>query len=155
VDEQRRLLDAIAGGWNLAAIVKWETGSPISILSPRGTFNRTGRAGRQTAVTSLSTADIKKLLGVRDVNGTVYFIDPKVIDAATGRAVGPDSLSNSPFAGQVFFNPGVGEVGSMEILAFDGPSQFLTDLSASSGSGSAGIASGSRCAPISSTCSTP
>jgi hypothetical protein len=124
-------LDAVAGGWNVAAIVKWQSGSPFSITAPRGTFNRTGRAGRQTAVTSLSAADVRKLLGVRDVNGTVYFIDPKVIDAATGRAVAPDSLSNTGFAGQVFFNPGVGEVGSLEILAFDGPSQFLTDLSAS------------------------
>jgi len=124
------VLDAIAGGWSTAAIVKWETGSPISFTAPRGTFNRTGRSTRQTAVSSLSAADIKKLLGVRDINGTVYFIDPKVIDAS-GRGVAPDSLSNTPFAGQVFFNPGAGEVGSLEILAFDGPSQFLTDLSAS------------------------
>ena len=56
---------------------------------------------------------------------------PSIIDASTGRAVGPDSLASSPFAGQVFFIPGAGEVGTLEILAFDGPSQFLTDLSAS------------------------
>ena len=42
----------------------------------------------------------------------MYFIDPKVIDTS-GRAVGADSLSGAGFNGQVFFNPGSGEVGSM------------------------------------------
>jgi hypothetical protein len=60
----------------------------------------------------------------------VYWIDPKVIDPNTGRGVGPDTLTNTPtFAGQVFFNPMAGEVGNLDILAFDGPSQFVTDLS--------------------------
>jgi hypothetical protein len=31
----------------------------------------------------------------------------------------------------VFFNPMAGEVGNLPILAFDGPPQFVTDLSAS------------------------
>ena len=44
---------------------------------------------------------------------------------------GPTRWREAGFNGQVFFNPGAGEVGSMEILAFDGPSQFLTDLSIS------------------------
>ena len=81
-------------------------------------------------MTSLSADQVKDLFGVREVNGTMYFIDPKVIDA-TGRAVGPDTLAGTGFNGQVFFNPGAGQVGSMEILAFDGPSQFVTDLSIS------------------------
>ncbi len=125
-----RLLDALVGGWQTAAIMKWQSGSPISILSTRGTFNRAGRSTRQTAVTSLSTDQVKNLFGVRDVNGTMYFIDPKVIDTS-GRAVGADTLAGTGFNGQVFFNPGAGDVGSMQILAFDGPSQFLTDLSIS------------------------
>jgi hypothetical protein len=125
------IADAVLGGWTTSAIVKWQSGSPISILSPRGTFNRTGRAGRQTAVTSLTTDQIKKLLGVRDVNGTLYWIDPSVIDSSSGRGVAAESLTNAGFSGQVFFNPTAGEVGSLEILAFDGPSQFLTDLSVS------------------------
>ena len=102
------------------------------LFRSRGTFNRASgnRSDRQTAVTSLSAAQVNKLFGVRDVNGVMYFIDPKVIDT-TGRAVGPDNLAGTGFNGQVFFNPGAGEVGSMEILAFDGPSQNTTDLSIS------------------------
>ncbi len=126
------ILDWVLGGWETGSVVHWQSGSPISILSKRGTFNRTARSFHQTARSSLSEDELKKLLGVRDVNGIVYWIDPKVIDPNTGRAVGPDTLANSPgFPGQVFFNPMAGEVGNLGILAFDGPSQFVTDLSIS------------------------
>jgi hypothetical protein len=126
------ILDWALGGWETGAVVHWQSGSPISILAQRGTFNRRVRSLHQTARTTLSADELKKLLGVRDVNGIVYWIDPKVIDPNTGRAVGPDTLANSPgFPGQVFFNPMAGEVGNLEILAFDGPSQFQADLSIS------------------------
>ena len=85
-----------------------------------------GRSSGQTARTSLSRGELKKLLGVREANGNIYWIDPALIDPNTGRAVGPDTLANTPgFPGQVFFNPMAGEVGNMEILSLDGPSQFL------------------------------
>ena len=121
------LTDALAGGWQLATIVKWQSGAPLSIRSARGTFNRTGRSGRQTAVTSLTAEQIKALFGVREVDGNIYFIDPSVI-GGDGRMVAPDSLSGAGFNGQAFFNPGAGDVGSLEVNLFDGPSQFVTDL---------------------------
>jgi hypothetical protein len=120
--------DRIVGGWQAATIIHWQSGSPISILARRGTYNRTARAYNQTPRTSLSRDELKKLLGVREANGNIYWIDPAVIDPNSGRAVGPDTLANTPgFAGQVFFNPMAGEVGDMEILSLDGPSQFLLD----------------------------
>jgi hypothetical protein len=119
----------ILGGWQASTIIHWQSGSPISILAKRGTFNRAGRSLSQTARTSLSASDLKKLLGVREDNGNIYWIDPKVIDPDSGRAVGVDSLTNTPgFSGQVFFNPMAGEVGNMEILSLDGPSQFVLDV---------------------------
>jgi hypothetical protein len=124
------LWNVLAGGWQASTILHWQSGSPISLVARRGTFNRTGRSSNQTARTSLNARELKNLLGVREVNGTIYWIDPKVIDPNTGRAVGPDNLTNGPgFTGQVFFNPMAGEVGNLEILAVDGPSQFLLDLS--------------------------
>ncbi|MBI2185916.1 MAG: TonB-dependent receptor [Acidobacteria bacterium] len=119
----------LVGDWQTSAIVHWQSGSPISLLAPRGTFNRRGRSGNQTARSTLSADEIRKLLGVREVDGQIYWIDPKVIDPNTGRAVGPDTLTNAPgFPGQVFFNPMAGEVGTLELLGFDSPSQFLMDL---------------------------
>jgi hypothetical protein len=124
--------NALAGGWQASTIAHWQSGAPISLLAGRGTFNRAGRSSSQTARTSLSAREIKNLLGVREVNGNLYWIDPKVIDPNTGRAVGPDTLTNSPaFSGQVFFNPMAGDVGNLQILAVDGPSQFVVDLSVS------------------------
>ena len=124
--------DILTGGWQASTIVHWQGGSPISILARRGSFNRAARSSNQTARTSLSARDLKKLLGVRDVNGNIYWIDPAVIDPNTGRAVSADNLANAAgFNGQVFFNPMAGEVGNLEILAVDGPSQLVADLSLS------------------------
>jgi len=122
----------LAAGWQISAIVHWQSGAPISLLAGRGTFNRGARSSNQTARTTLSVGEIRKLLGVREVDGNLYWIDPSVTDPNTSRAVGPDTLTNAPgFSGQVFFNPMAGEVGTLPILSIDGPSQFLTDLSIS------------------------
>jgi carboxypeptidase family protein len=131
-------VDWVLGGWQLGAIASWQSGSPISILSGRGTFNRAGRSncgdqiGCNTAVSTASVADIRKLLGVHKVGNKIYWIDPKVIDPVTGRGVGADNLTNAPgFAGQIFFNPGPGEVGNLPVMAFDGPASFRVDLALS------------------------
>ena len=131
-------LNQVFGGWQLASIVAWQSGSPISFFSGRGTFNRPGRSncadpiGCNTAFSTLSSDEIKKLLGIYKVENRIYWIDPKVIDSVTGRAVGADNRTNAPgFAGQVFFNPVAGEVGNLPVLAFDGPSQFRIDLALS------------------------
>lgn len=124
------LRERLAGGWQASTIIHWQSGAPLSILARRGTFNRTARSFRQTARTTLSAGDLRKLLGVREANGNIYWIDPRVIDPTTGRAVGADTLTNTAaFPGQVFFNPMAGEVGDLEILAAEGPAQFLLDLS--------------------------
>jgi hypothetical protein len=135
------VLNQVLGGWQIASIMAWQSGSPISFFSGRGTFNRPGRSSCldpagptacNTAVTTLSAEELRNLLGIHKVENRIYWIDPKVIDQATGRAVGADNLTNAPgFAGQVFFNPAAGEVGNLPVLAFDGPSQFRIDLALS------------------------
>jgi hypothetical protein len=69
-----------------------------------------GRSSNQTARTGLSAREIKNLLGVGEANGDLYWIDPKVIDPNTGRAIGADNLTNAGFNRQVFFDPMAGEV---------------------------------------------
>ena len=133
------LLDAIVGGWQVGSIVSWSSGSPISITSTRGTFNRQGRSSCglpiscNTAFSTMSETEIKSLLGIyKQADGKIFWIDPKVVDPVSGRAVGADNLTNAAgFAGQAFFNPVAGEVGNLSILAFDGPSQFRIDLALS------------------------
>ncbi len=134
------LSNVLFGGWQVSTIVNLQSGSPVTIFSGRGTFNRDGRsscgtqASCNTAVSTLSVDQIKALTGVfKTAEGTIYWIDPKVIDPATGRAVGPDTLDNSMpgFPGQVFFNPGAGEVGNLPVMAFDAPRIFNLDLALS------------------------
>jgi hypothetical protein len=131
------VLNQVFGGWQLGTIVSWQTGSPISIVSQRGTFNRAARSSGcptacNTAFTTLSVDEIKPLLGIHKVGDKIYWIDPKVINTATGRAVGPDNLGNTAsFDGQVFFNPGAGQVGNLPVMTFDGPNQFRIDLALS------------------------
>ena len=116
--------DRLAGGWQASTIVHWQSGSPFSIVARRGTFNRTARSGVQTARSPLSADDIRKHLGIREANGSMYLIDPN-----SGRAAGVDNLANAAtFPGQVFFNPTAGEVGNLELLAFDGPRQVTVDV---------------------------
>lgn len=133
------LLNAVAGDWQLSSIVAWQSGSPLSIFSGRGTFNRPGRSACatqnscNTAFSTLSADEINGLLGIfKTDDGRIYWIDPKVIDPATGRAVGADNASNAPgFPGQVFFNPTAGQVGNVQVNAFDGPPQFRIDMALS------------------------
>jgi hypothetical protein len=134
-------VDWVLGGWQMGTIASWQSGSPISIFSGRATFNRAGRSdcaaatggftACNTANSTLSVNEIKKLLGVYKVENRIYWIDPKVI-GPDGRAVGADNLNNAPgFAGQVFFNPEAGEVGNLPVMAFDNPGVFRVDLALS------------------------
>lgn len=127
------LSNVLVGGWQISGILALQSGEPFSIISGRGTFNRVFRSGFNTALSDLSASEIQKMIGVfKQPDGRIFWIDPKVINPTTGRGVGADNLDNSAgFAGQVFFNPGVGEVGNLPIMAFDGPRSFRLDLALS------------------------
>ena len=127
------ITNALVGDWQISAILHWQTGNPLSILAPRGTFNRAGRSASQTALTSLTPEQITALFKITKLpDGRIFWIDPSVVDPNTGRAVGTDTLTNGAgFAGQVFFNPTAGNVGSLEQLAFDAPATTTIDASLS------------------------
>ena len=122
------VLDAIVGGWQVSTIGHWQAGSPVGLYSTRGTFNRVGRSGANTAVSTLSVEQIKALFKVTTTpNGNIYWLDPKLV-GADGRAVGADNLANAAgFTDQVFFNPVAGQVGTLPILAFDAPPVWQID----------------------------
>jgi Carboxypeptidase regulatory-like domain len=127
-----RIVNAFIGGWQISPIVTLSSGAPISIFDPRGTFNRVGRSGRQTPVTSLSKDQIKDLFGVykleagnpQGLPAGIYFINPTVINS-TGRAA--EGFGSTPFDGQVFFNNSPGQTGSLERGFINGPWYFNLD----------------------------
>ncbi|HEY9432944.1 MAG TPA: TonB-dependent receptor [Blastocatellia bacterium] len=120
------VVNAIIGGWQISPILTISSGAPISIIDPRGTFNRGGRSGRQTALTSLDKDQVKDLVGVFKLEANnpqglpagIYYINPSVINT-TGRAA--EGFGTTPFNGQVFFNNAPGQTSGLERAFINGP----------------------------------
>jgi hypothetical protein len=142
------LTDRLVGGWQVTSIIRLSSGTPFSITDPRGTLNRAGRSGRQTAFTNLSKAEVKKLVGTFRTGCGVYFIDPAVINLdlaqcangiiaprVAGTTAGVASLGFDPitgpktFPGQVFFNVAPGQTGNMERNFVNSPNFMDWDAS--------------------------
>ncbi len=140
--------DRILGGWQVTSIIRFDTGAPFSITDPRGTLNRAGRSGRQTAFTNLSKDEVKKLVGTFRTHCGIFFINPEVINLdltqcangviaprAAGTTAGVASLGFDPitgpktFPGQVFFSVAPGQTGNMERNFVSGPQYFKWDAS--------------------------
>ncbi len=121
-----RVIDAFIGGWQISPIVTISSGAPISFVDPRGTFNRAGRSGRQTALTSLTKSQLKDLVGIykleagntQNLPAGIYFINPSVLNS-TGRAA--EGFGTTPFAGQVLFNNAPGQTSGLERGFINGP----------------------------------
>ena len=114
----------VLGGWTLTGLMTWQSGAPISIRSGRGTLNRSSRSYYNTASTTLTKSQLDAVVGFRMTGDGPYFVDRSII-GPDGRGVAPDG--SAPFAGQVFFNPGAGEIGTLQRRMFSGPWTFDMD----------------------------
>ena len=125
-------VDKAVGGWELTSIVSVATGAPLTITDRRGTLNRANRSNRETALSSLTGSQIKKLVGTFKTPCGVYFIDPAVINInhanlqaglcnqlGSGRAA--EGFGSTAFAGQVFFNNAPGGTGGLPRAFLNGP----------------------------------
>ncbi len=116
------IVDKVFGGWELSSLVQWTSGSPITLVDIRGTLNRAGRSARQTALSTLTNAEIRALGGVFEApNGTFYFINPSVIGP---QGAASNGFGSAPFSGQEFFNVDPGQTGNMGRMIFNGPKFF-------------------------------
>ncbi len=122
-------LSRVLSGWKTGAFMTWQSGTPFSIFSNRGTLNRGGnRSGTRNTVTSLAQGDdLFDKVGLFVTGNGPYFVDPSVINPADGRGVGSDG--GAPFSGQIFFNPEAGTVGALQRRMFSGPWVFNFDFS--------------------------
>jgi filamentous hemagglutinin family protein len=119
-------VDRLVGGWQLGGILRINTGTPLTIVDPRGTLNRVGRSANQTAVTDLTNAQISDLIGIFNQNGNVYFINPSVINS-NGR--GAAAFGQPAFTGEVFFDNGPGQSGTLARSTINGPLFTELDMS--------------------------
>jgi hypothetical protein len=119
-----RRLNLLMSGWSVSSVFTWQSGSPFSIISGRGTLNREARSFYNTADTTLAGSQLDKVVGFYMTGNGPYFINQANI-GPDGRAVAPDG--SAPFNGQVFFNPDAGTIGSMQRRMFNGPWTFDMD----------------------------
>ena len=127
-----KVLDIIASGWSTSSIFQWQSGLPFSILSDLATVNRAGlRSSRNTAFSTLSHQQISSHLGVfKNADGTVDIIDPSFINA-DGTGAAQPGLTCVPSNAGGFCNPQPGQLGNLPLDAFNGPTYFDWDVSAS------------------------
>ena len=116
-------LDRLFGGWVISSNLTWQSGTPYSILSTRGTLNRGARSSQNTA-TPLPGVNLDSLIGLFMTPNGPRFINPSAI-GPDGRGVPADG--RAPFAGQAFTNPDPGTLGTSQRRAFYGPQFFNID----------------------------
>lgn len=120
------VLDKVVSGWSVSGIYTLNSGNPFSILSGRGTLNRTARSSTtNTADTTLNKGQLDQLFQLRFTGGGPYFVAASAI-GSDGRAVAADGAA--PFSGQVFFNPSAGNLGGLQRRMFSGPSWWNFDF---------------------------
>ena len=127
--EGNRYTNAVFGGWAIAGIWSYQSGSPYTILSGWGTLNRAGRStNTNTATVNGATwSQLEPLTsGVFMTGSGPYFISPKIINT-DGR--GAAQAGNAPYSGEMFFNPTAGTVGNLQRRMFSGPWAWQWDAS--------------------------
>jgi Carboxypeptidase regulatory-like domain len=141
-------LDYAVGGWQFGMIWRIASGSPITFTDARGTLNRTGRSARQTALTNLTSKDLKKLVGTFRTPCGIFFVNPTAINinqsnlssgncnalntgVPTGTVGGAASsgFAQPQFAGQIFTNNGPGQTSGLRRAVVDGPWSANADIS--------------------------
>lgn len=124
-----RPLDPVIGGWVVSSNWTWQSGAPFSILSGRGTLNRSSgsRSYYNTADTSLTSSQLASIVNFQMTGNGPMIISQSAINPSNGTGVNNDG--SPAFNGQVFFNPGAGTLGLLQRRMFEGPAFFGWDAS--------------------------
>lgn len=126
------------GNFQIGAIFQIGSGSPITITDARGTLNRVGRSARQTALTSFTKAELKKLAGVYRTPNGIFILplellgrnpDGTINTSVGGTGRGANGFGTAAFTGQKFFNNAPGQSSGLERALFNGPTRYNLDLS--------------------------
>lgn len=120
-----KIVNQIIGGWTVSTFITLQSGTPFSVTSGRGTFNRVARSGSNTAISNLTYSQINSLMGLRVEGDGPYYFAPSVIAPDTR---GTNLEGRAPTSGQIFFNPGIGQLGTLGRRIFDGPVFKNADL---------------------------
>jgi hypothetical protein len=138
-------VDWIFGGIQVSSIVTLSSGVPMSIIDSSGTLNRTARSTWQSATSSMSPQELKKITGVFVTPNGVFGIDPSHLFAQGSNGLrvdltqplpagvtvqsirGANTPDQAPFAGQIFFYNTAGSTGNLPRNFFNGPKYMNWD----------------------------
>jgi hypothetical protein len=121
-------LNRVLGGWTLGSTMVWQSGAPFSILSGYGTLNRSsgGRSYYNGANTTLQGSALFSAVHFQMTGNGPFMLPQSAINPADGTGV---NQGGPAFAGELFFNPGPGQLGTLQRRMFDGPWTFDIDAS--------------------------
>lgn len=120
------IVSRVIGGWSISGLTTWQSGFPFSIRPERGTLNRTGRSANNGVVTTASGSDLDGVVGFYMIGNGPWMVSQSALNSADGCGVQPDG--RAPFQGQIFYNPGAGELGSLGRRTFNGPQYLNVDF---------------------------
>lgn len=143
-----KYLDHVIGGWQMGLVWRVGSGAPITFTDARGTLNRAGRSGRQTALTNLSEDQLSDLLGVFNTPCGIFYVNPTAINinqanlaagnctalttgvpTGTTGGAGSSGFGQPTFTGQAFFNNGPLQTGTLRRAVVNGPWFSSADIS--------------------------
>jgi len=117
-------MSRVFGGIKLTGIFVAQSGRPISFISARGTLNRTGRSGNNTAQSNLTIEELQELTGLffDPTTGQPLMFSPEVVNAVRND---PTFLRNQ---NGFFSNPVAGSVGNLQLTPVSGPGIWNLDM---------------------------
>jgi hypothetical protein len=119
-------LGRFLSGWGISSFITYQSGTNFSILSSLATVNRFGlRSNLNTVDTNLTKSQLDNVVGFFMTGNGPMFVSPSAINSS-GFGVAP--FGEPAFPGQVFTNPGPGELGSLQRRYFNGPWDFNWDF---------------------------
>jgi Carboxypeptidase regulatory-like domain len=139
------VLNAIFGGFQFNSIINLSSGIPLGVLDPRGTLNRAGRSGRQSAIATVTADELKNYTGIYKTPNGVFFFNPANLyaEGSNGQRIdltqqlpagvtivsirGANPIDQAPFQGQLFRYVPVGQTGTLPRNFLNGPAYFNWD----------------------------
>ncbi len=119
-----RRFDKLIGGWMTSGNITWTSGPPFSIYSGLGTFLREGFSNDNEAIALENMGQLDKQVTFR-MSGNGPYIVPAPAIGSDGRGVA--APGQAAFNGQLFYNPGPEQLGTLQKDIFDGPPIFNMD----------------------------
>jgi hypothetical protein len=102
----------------------WQSGAPFSVLSGYGTLNRAARSYYNTANTPLQGSALFNAVSFHMTGNGPLVVPASAINPADGTGV---NQGGPAFSGELFYNPGPGQLGAMQRRLFSGPWTFDID----------------------------